>query len=427
MRTFRRVQPLCLLGSFLLLVSSFAYTQANAPAGLWDGAIKGAVGEVNFGVDFAERDGALTAALLNDTDRQPFTSAAWDGKQLTLRLDYYDGTLTAHFASPQQMEGEYSRQTSRGVVHIPLVLTPHHQVASGKVWTGANLAGEWLFLRSSEEGAERVTLAEFQQEKMANADGQVAATGIFEPVSGDTGLLHGKIFMQDGAAHFHLSRFDGIHVLSLDGQFLPDGSLKGQIGGVTSVTAFTAQRSTDSAAVDPNIQGAKLTRVKNPQDPFRFSGLDPDGKPVDQSSPEFKGKAIIVDIFGTWCPNCHDEAPILEELYRKYHSQGLEIVSLAYEYTEDAARNQRLLTIYRNKYGLTFPMLLSGTTAEGQIEKTLPQLVDFGAFPTTIFLDRSGRVHAIHAGFSGPSTGERYTQVQQNLDALTREILKPAN
>ena len=118
--------------------------------------------------------------------------------------------------------------------------------------------------------------------------------------------------------------------------------------------------------------------------------------------------------------------PVLEALYRKYHAEGLEIVGLAYEYTDDAERNQRLMRIYRDKYRLTFPMLLAGTTAEGQIATTLPQLVDFGAYPTTIFLDRGGRVHAIHAGFSGPSTGERFTQVQQNFDVLTLEILKPA-
>jgi thiol-disulfide isomerase/thioredoxin len=136
---------------------------------------------------------------------------------------------------------------------------------------------------------------------------------------------------------------------------------------------------------------------------------------------------MIVDIFGTWCPNCHDEAPVLEQLYRKYHSQGLEIVGLAYEYTDVNARNLRQIGIYRAKYGITFPLLLAGTTAEGQIEKTLPQLVNFGAYPTAIFLDRSGRVHAIHAGFAGPSTGEKYQEVQQRLDQLTREILDPAN
>ena len=110
---------------------------------------------------------------------------------------------------------------------------------------------------------------------------------------------------------------------------------------------------------------------------------------------------MIVDIFGTWCPNCHDEAPLLEQLYRKYRAQGLVIVGLAYEYVDDTARDWRQIGIYREKYGSTFPLLLAGTTDAGQIEKTLPQLVNFGAYPTTIFLDRNGRVHAIHAGLPG--------------------------
>ncbi len=415
------------LVAIIVLASHGAFAQAQNPTGLWDGVIRGAAGEVDFGVELQGRGRQLTATLLNGPDRQPFTSASWDGRVLTLRFDYYDGTITAHFVSSRQMDGEYSRQTSRGIVHIPLTLTPHREIAAGRAWTGPTLAGEWVFHRPSEEGAERVTLADFRQDQTANADGEAVITGIFEPVSGDTGLLHGAIFRQDGATRFHLSRFDGIHVLAFNGEFLPDGSLKGQIGsGLTSVSPFTAQRSSDTASVDPNIQGAKLTRVKDPQEVFRFSGVDANGKPVTQASPEFKGKPVIVDIFGTWCPNCHDEAPVLETLYRKYHDQGLEIVALAYEYTDDAARNQRLMAIYRAKYSLTFTMLLSGTTAEGEIGKTLPQLVDFGAYPTAIFLDRSGRVLAIHAGFSGPSTGDRYTQVQQNFDSLAREILKPA-
>ena len=191
-------------------------------------------------------------------------------------------------------------------------------------------------------------------------------------------------------------------MLAFDGDFQPDGSLKGQIGsGLAGVVPFTATRTSDTAVVDPNAEGGKLTRVTDPQQPFRFSGTDATGKTVDQNSPEFKGKAVIVDIFGTWCPNCHDEAPVLEALYRKYQAQGLEIVALAYEYTDDAARNQRLMSIYRDKYGLTFPMLLAGTTADGQIAKTLPQLVDFGAFPTTIFLTAPGACMRSTPAFPG--------------------------
>jgi thiol-disulfide isomerase/thioredoxin len=416
------------LGTLSVSLGLAAQMKSEPPTGLWDGTVQGKAGEVNFGIDLQRQGDTIHAVLLNASDHQPFSSAAWSGETLTLHLDYYDGTLTAHMVSPQRMEGEYSRQSSKGVVHIPLTLVPHREPAPGKPWTGATLDGDWLIHPADAEGAEKNTLVSFQQQLTAMVDGKVAVTGILDYVSGDTGLLHGAMFQgTDGQAHFHLSRFDGIHVLALDGEFQPDGSLKGHLGGFVSLATFTAERSKDIASADPNVLAEGLTKVKDPQEAFPFSGLDEAGKTVDQNNAEFKGKPIIIDIFGTWCPNCHDEAPVLEKLYRNYHDQGLEIVGLAYEYTDDMARNLRQIGIYRSKFGLTYPLLLSGTTAEGQIAKTLPQLVNFGAFPTSIFIDRSGHVRAILAGFSGPSTGDKYKQVQERMDELAREIVGGAN
>ena len=234
------------------------------------------------------------------------------------------------------------------------------------------------------------------------------------------------VFSANGVTHFHLSRFDGIHIIALDGDILPDGTLQGQQGGVKSLEPFTAARSKDKATADPNALAETLTKVKDPQQPFRFSGVDPSGKTLDQSSPEFAGKPLIVDIFGTWCPNCHDEAPVLEKLYQKYRDQGLQIVGLAYEYTDDQQRSLQQIGIYRTKFGITFPLLLAGTTDAGQIAKTLPQLEGFGAFPTSIFIDRAGHVQAILAGFTGPSTGEKFQEVQQRMDQLAQQIVAPA-
>ncbi|MGC2109365.1 MAG: TlpA disulfide reductase family protein [Candidatus Korobacteraceae bacterium] len=410
---------------YLCAATAFAAQPSQpTPSSLWDGTIQGKAGEVNFGIDLQTKGDSIVATLVNATDRQPFSSATWNGEVLTLDLDYYDGQLTAHYVSPQRMEGEYSRQTSKGPIHIPVALAPHREVAAGKPWTGPTLDGDWLLQWPNETGAEKTTLATFHQQKSALANGEVSVTGIIEPVSGDTGLLHGSVStMPDGHAHFHLSRFDGIHVLALDGQFESDGTVSGQQGGIIALEPFTGERSKDTATADPNALAETLTKVKDPQEAFRFSGVDASGKVLDQSSPEFKGKPLIVDIFGTWCPNCHDEAPVLEQLYRKYHAQGLEIVGLAYEYTDDTPRNLHQIAIYRAKFGITFPLLLTGTTAEGQIAKTLPQLVNFGAFPTSIFIDRSGHVHAILAGFTGPSTGEKYQEVQQRMDQLAREIV----
>ena len=165
-----------------------------------------------------------------------------------------------------------------------------------------------------------------------------------------------------------------------------------------------------------------LPRWRIPAEPFRFHGVDASGATITQDDPAFRGKVILLDIFGTWCPNCHDEAPVLQSLYAKFHDRGLQIVGLSYEYVDDFARSQRLIGIYRRKYSIAFPLLLAGTTDPGQIAKTLPQLRNFGAYPTTIFLDRHGRVRLIHAGFSGPATG-RLEEVKQNFERTIVQLL----
>ena len=418
MRTWRLIASVLCAAFFSSAL--IAQTPSKAPTGLWDGTIQSKAGEVNFGIDLETKpDGTLQATLVNATDRQLFSSATWKDGMLTLRLDYYDGVLTAHTVSSQRMEGEYSRQTSKGMVHIPVVLTP--AMGYGHPGTPPSIAGDWIFTWPEESGAEKTTRARFEQSGYS-------VSGTIQPVSGDTGLLHGDVSrLPGGKTHFHLSRFDGIHVMAIDGELLPDGRLKGQQGGIKALEEFTAVRATDTKTADPNVLSETLTTVKDPAEPFRFSGVDSSGKTLNQDSPEFKGKALIIDIFGTWCPNCHDEAPVLEKLYRKYHDQGLEVVGLAYEYVDDQQRDFKQIAIYREKYGITFPLLLAGTTDQGQIAKTLPQLVNFGAFPTSIYVDRSGKVRAILAGFTGPSTGEKFQQVQQRMDELTRQIVASSN
>jgi thiol-disulfide isomerase/thioredoxin len=420
-RIFRSVGAT--LFTLCLASTLIAQTKTAPPVGVWHGVIQGKAGEVHFIVDLQEKGSALQATLVNGTDRQPFSSATYDNGVLTLRMDYYDGQLTLRLVSPEKMEGEWSRQTSKGMVHIPVSLDPHQTPVANKPWTGPSLTGDWIFTWPDEKGAEATTLAHFDQASKADADANVAVTGIIEPVSGDTGLLHGIVFSANGITHFHLSRFDGIHTMALDGDLQADGTLKGQEGGIVALEPFTAERRKGNTTADPSTLAETLTKVKDPQQPFRFSGIDASARTLDQSSPEFAGKPLIVDIFGTWCPNCHDEAPVLEKLYQKYHDQGLQIVGLAYEYTDDTPRNLKQIEIYRAKFGITFPLLLTGTTDPGQIAKTLPQLEGFGAFPTSIFIDRSGHVHAILAGFTGPSTGEKYQEVQQRMDQLVREIV----
>jgi thiol-disulfide isomerase/thioredoxin len=167
----------------------------------------------------------------------------------------------------------------------------------------------------------------------------------------------------------------------------------------------------------PHLKPPTEVTTADTTTPFRFSFPALDGRPVNQDDARFRGKVVLLDIFGTWCPTCHDAAPTLVRLWRKYHHRGLEIVGVAFEVTGDTAADGALVRRYRDKFDIPFPLLLGGVSDPQEVAAALPQLNGFGAFPTTVFLGRDGRVKRVHAGFYGPATGPQH-------DALVKETEK---
>jgi hypothetical protein len=113
----------------------------------------------------------------------------------------------------------------------------------------------------------------------------------------------------------------------------------------------------------------------------------------------------------------------MQDFYNRYKAEGLEVVALAFEYTGDASRDLEQLKIFDKRHNLSYPILLAGSTEEGEINRKLPQLVNFGAYPTTIFIGRDGLVKRIHTGFEGRATGERFTKLKAEYEELIRELL----
>lgn len=429
-----------LISAFLpifLVTVAIAQNQQKKPAvavaGRWDAVITNASKiDVPFVLNIIQdlsSNGNIRAEIVNGSESIPFTSVARQGSDLKMALEQYDGVLSVQFEG-ESLKGEWVRQTSQGVKHYPVHATRMAiEEPSKPQKCDATLEGEWQFTFEGTSTADRVAPASFkQQNARLNARAQdgrpikASVEGTIAPVTGDYGLLGGEVNCNDRT--FRLSRFDGIHIVLVAGEFQRDGSLKGRLNtqGFTAVRKQELAKTNAGANSEPDPES--VTTLKDRDEPFRFAAIDPKtGKQVTQDDPRFKGKPYIVDIFGTWCPNCHDEAPLLADLYKRYRSEGLEIVGLAYEYVDDRPRNARLLEVYRKKYGLEFPLLLAGTTDEGQIAKTLPQLVGFGAYPTTIFVGKDGKVQKIHAGFSGPATGDRFSEVKRRFEENVKELL----
>ena len=370
--------------------------------------------QVPFAIEIAKaQNGGISADLVNGSDRMHFSSAVLSGIDLTLRLEQYDATLTARCSEGKRictrMEGEYTRQKGSSAVRYAVALRRLHPEATAE--KGA-LAADWQFQFTNADSTpvrEASAPAHFKL-----AAGQVEGT--IAPISGDYGLMAGRL--ENG--ELHLSRFDGIHLLRLDGHLTAPDRLEGVLHEAPGTALrFTATTSNAASGFD---EAESITTVADPQAPFRFQGIDETGAVVNQDDARFRGKVLFLDIFGTWCPNCHDEAPVLQALREKFHARGFEVVGLSYEYVDDRARNLHLIDVYRKKYGITFPLLWMGTTGEGEIARTLPQLRNFGAYPTGIFLDRHGRVRVIHAGFSGPATG-RLEELRLHFEQMIERLL----
>ncbi len=168
---------------------------------------------------------------------------------------------------------------------------------------------------------------------------------------------------------------------------------------------------------------AEITRAQNPNSSFVFSGVTPEGDTLTSTSSLFRGKAVLVDVMGTWCHNCMDETPVLEQLYREYADKGLVVVGLSFEISDNAGQAATNLRLYRKRFGLTFPLLFCGSTDDKYVAPQLRrQLSNFYAFPTAIFIDRKGRVKDIHVGFKGPGTGEEFQAEIKELYNEVRQI-----
>jgi peroxiredoxin len=178
-------------------------------------------------------------------------------------------------------------------------------------------------------------------------------------------------------------------------------------------------------------QSAKLpdefsySHVKEGESKLNFTFPDTKGNKVSISDPYYRGKVVIVQILGSWCPNCMDETAFLSDYYQQNKQKGLEIIGLAYERTDNFNESKKALEPFQNRFQVKYPFLITGVTPSDpeKTEKTLPQIDHINAFPTTLFIDKKGIIRKIHTGFDGPGTGKYYEEFKEEFEKLVTRLL----
>lgn len=265
----------------------------------------------------------------------------------------------------------------------------------------ADLSGRWEVTFSPDTDDSYPAVGEFKQ-----IGNHVSATFITE--TGDYRYLEGIL----NGNKLKLSTFDGAHAFL----FIADLSalesekevktLKGIFySGSHWEEPWIAHENAKATLKDPN----ELTFLKDGFANIEFSFPDEQDKMISFSDKKFRGKVVIVQVLGTWCPNCMDETRLYTQLYNRYCDEGLEIVGLAFEATEDKAEAWTRLSRYKEQLGIEYDLLYSGKASKGVASEALPMLNRIISFPTSIILDRDGIVRKIHTGFYGPATSEYAT------------------
>jgi thiol-disulfide isomerase/thioredoxin len=206
------------------------------------------------------------------------------------------------------------------------------------------------------------------------------------------------------------------------GHFLDkDQIVNGKLySGPTYVANWTANR--DAAAILPDAYS--LTKLKGGETRLNFKFPDTEGELVSIDDDRFKNKVVIIQFLGSWCPNCMDETAFLSPFYKEYKNKGVEIIGLAYERYAEPDKAKKAVGNLMNRFHVDYPVLLTGSTNKpAEVLKSIPQLANFSAFPTTIIIDKKGEVRSIHTGFDGPATGQAYLDYKREFEEKINVLL----
>ncbi|HKE45704.1 MAG TPA: TlpA disulfide reductase family protein [Steroidobacteraceae bacterium] len=368
-------------------------------------------GELPFGLELKEEQGSMVAYLLNGPERVRVPDVKVNGRRLEMAMPGFGNRLSARLKGGK-LQGEVVLvKLALQEQKLPFTAEPNlsYRFFKEPLTDNADVAGRWAVTFTDDQGKVSPAIGEFRQS-------HDEVTGTFLTQTGDHRYLAGQMHNDE----LYLSTFDGAHAYLYHARVTPTGELQGKYwSGLSPVEEWNGRRDEQAKLADPD----KLTAIRDDTWSFGFTFPDETGKPVSIADARFKNKVILVALGGSWCPNCHDEAAFLAPLYKQYRDKGLEIVELMFERSGDFEPAARAVSSMRAKFGIEYPTLIAGTSDKEDASTRLPQLSGVYAFPTTLFVDRKGRVRRIYTGFSGPATGTHYEELTASFVQTVETLL----
>lgn len=352
--------------------------------------------------------------VINGNERLRVDDVKREGDSLWIDMPFFASHFTARVLPTGNLEGIYSKSYGDKKQEIPFyALYGNSERYTAAAQPGYNIAGNWEAVFGKGRRMEQV-IGVFEQ----TGNGKV--TGTFRTPTGDYRYLEGIVTGDS----LKLSGFDGGHAISFIAKLDNDSTISqaDYYSGPTGHETWTARKNAWVQLPDSYEQ----TKLKPGESRLNFRFPSTQGDTVSIRDERYKNKVVVVQVLGSWCPNCMDETAFLSDYYKQHRNKGVEIIGLAYERTTDFAGAKKALEPFRKRFAVQYPFLVTGVAVSDSLrtEKTLPQLEAIKAFPTTIFIDKKGIIRKIHTGLDGPATGKYYEVFKQEFDEEINTLLK---
>ncbi len=210
--------------------------------------------------------------------------------------------------------------------------------------------------------------------------------------------------------------FDGVFAFLLSGEISKSGLYSGDIySGKSWNESFSANENDNFELKDPE----SITSYKGDFSKLELKDLN--GKPYKLGVKS--DNVRVLQIFGSWCPNCIDETKFITKWIENNKNKAVDFYMLAFERSPNKIHAKKQIKKVKKLFNINYPILIGGFTTQDKVATVLPGLENFISFPTTIFIDKLGKIRKIHAGFNGPATGKYYERFTDNFDRFINDLL----
>lgn len=388
-----------LSGLFLL-----AGAQLWAQNGLYDAQLTLSDDKLlRFVVSLRQSNDSVFAVTKNGQEAIEWMPSVWRDDSVDIQHPVFDSYLRL-YRSEDELTGFWHDRSRKGRYVLPLTLQLQTVPETKPQWMSST---RWLCQFDTGEN-------EYPAVGIFSMAGHLMR-GTFLTETGDYRYLYGVITPDK---FFELSAFDGSHAFYFEGQ-MTGNALTGQFySGNHWKTTFTGIKSDTAQLPD----GFELTRARQ-KGPIQIKIPQGDSVYFVLNEGRYKNKPVIVQVMGTWCPNCLDETRYLLGLKDKITPMP-EMVALCFERGSDTLVQLKNLERVRQNLGLSYPLLLAGNPNKKSASEVLPFMDPVLSYPTTIFLNRKHEVIGIHTGFNGPATGQSFIHQSKEFERLIKAMMK---